>query len=277
MRVHTPASIDEACGMLADGSLTPIAGATDLLVHWPINLAAKEREYLDLSRLDDLRPIRWDKDTLTLGALTTYWDVVRDERIAREFPMLVTAARQVGAVQIQSRGTWAGNIINASPGADGVPVLMAFDAEVVLRSRRGEDTLRLDAFYTGYKQMKRAPDQLVTAIRIPRRPRDVQIFEKVGPRRAQAISKVGLAIAHSATGWRIVAAAVAPTIRRCRAVEELLEQQAPIRAPGDLAAALAGDISPIDDIRSTAAYRERTLARLIYFSLRGRPECPGVV
>lgn len=273
MRVLTPTTVEEAVRMLAaERPPTPIAGATDVMVHWPMNLAAKEREYLDLSRLAELRGIAWNDASLTLGAMTTYWDVVRDERIAREFPLLVTAARQVGAVQIQSRGTWGGNIVNASPAADGVPVLMAYDAEVVLRSREGEQTVRLDEFYLGYKKMQRREDQLVVAIRMPRRAHEVQLFEKVGARRAQAISKVGLAMARSAAGWRVVAAAVAPTIRRCRAVEAMLEARTPLRSADDLLPALRRDITPIDDIRSTAAYRERVLARLIYHDLRG--VCP---
>ena len=277
MRIHSPTTIEDACAVMAQGpgAPTPIAGATDLLVHWPANLKAHERDYLDLTRIDSLRPIRWSADTLTLGALTTYWDVVRDERIAREFPLLVTAARQVGAVQIQSRGTWAGNIANASPAADGVPVLMAYDAVVVLRSSGGEEAIRLDEFYLDYKKMRKRPDQLITEIRIPRRTHSVAIFEKVGARKAQAISKVSLAITRSDAGWRIVAGAVAPTIRRCKAIEALLDARTPVTGPGGLLTALRADISPIDDIRSTKVYRERVLARLLYHDLRG--VCPWFV
>src|SRR5207247_1776589 len=91
-----------------------------------------------------------------------------DERIGRELPLLVRAARQVGAIQIQARGTWAGNIVNASPAADGVPVLMAYDAVVVLESWRGREEVPLDRFYTGYKEMRRRADQLVVATCSPR-------------------------------------------------------------------------------------------------------------
>lgn len=257
--------------MLADHDPKPqpIAGATDVLVHWPANLAGKNRDYLDLSRLDALRPMRWTDDHLTLGALTTYWDVIRDARCTTEFPLLADAGRQVGAVQIQSRGTWAGNIVNASPAADGVPVLMAYDATVVLESKSGTEEVRLDEFYSGYKVMRRRPDQLVVAIRIPRRTYDFQVFEKVGARRAQAISKVGLAMTRSDNRWRVIAAAVAPTILRCRAVETLIESGAAVTGPEGLDAALAKDVSPIDDIRSTREYRLRVLARLIYHDLRG--------
>lgn len=270
MKVLSPQSLDEACALLArDPAPRPIAGATDILVHWPDNLKAKAETYLDISALSGLRHITLEDDTLTLGALTTYWDVIQCQTCRDDFPMLIDAARQVGSVQIQSRGTWAGNIVNASPAADGVPVLMAYDATVVLRSKSGEQEVRLDEFYSGYKQMQRRPDQLITAIRIPRRSYDTQIFEKVGPRRAQAISKVGLAITHSAEGWRVVAAAVAPMILRCKSVEALLESGVPVRSPDDLAHAIDQDVAPIDDIRSTREYRERVLARLIYHGLKG--------
>src|SRR5438046_5956277 len=228
MNVMSPGSVPEALDLLAsDGAAVPIAGGTDLLVHWPVRVEAHERTYVDLSRLDSLRPLRWTADELLLGGLTTYWDVIRDDRASQEFPLLVAAARQVGAVQIQARGTWAGNIVNASPAADGVPVLMAYDAVVVLASRAGQEEVPLDRFYTGYKQTRRRPDQLVFAIRIPWRAHDVAVFEKVGGRRAQAIAKVGLAIAHSAAGRRVVAASVAPTVRRCTALERRLTDGTP--------------------------------------------------
>src|SRR5216110_1727379 len=204
MNVMSPGSVREALDLLAsDGAAVPIAGGTDLLVHWPVRVEAHERTYVDLSRLDSLRPLRWTADELLLGGLTTYWDVIRDDRASQEFPLLVDAARQVGAIQIQARGTLAGNIVNASPAADGVPVLMAYDAVVVLESRRGREEVPLDRFYSGYKEMKRRPDQLVVGIRLPRRRYSYQVFEKVGGRRAHAIAKVGLAITRSGAGWRV--------------------------------------------------------------------------
>src|SRR5437870_10723394 len=187
MNVMLPGSVPEALDLLASGgAAVPIAGGTDLLVHWPVRVEAHERTYVDLSRLDSLRPLRWTADERLLGGLTTYWDVIRDDRASQEFPLLVDAARQVGAIQIQARGTWAGNIVNASPAADGVPVLMAYDAVVVLESRRGREEVPLDRFYSGYKEMKRRPDQLVVGIRLPRRRYSYQVFEKVGARRARS-------------------------------------------------------------------------------------------
>lgn len=271
-----PRTLDEALGLLAQRpDAVPMAGGTDLLVHWPRNHAARDRTYLDLSGLEALRPHRWTDEALVLGGLTTYWDVIRDPRAREELPLLIDAGRQVGSIQIQARGTWAGNIINASPAADGVPVLMAYDATIVLRSTAGREEVALSEFYPGYRETRRRPDQLVTEIRVPLRRYDVQRFEKVGARAAQAITKVGVAVTRCAGEgrWRVVANSVAPTVRRCRAVERLLERGDPVGSPDDLLAALGQDVSPIDDVRSTAAYRERVLARLLYFDLRG--VCPG--
>ncbi len=269
MNVLLPVTLPEALDMLArDTAAVPMAGGTDLLVHWPVRVEAHDRTYVDLSRLDELKPLTWKTDELVLGALTTYWDVIQDAQAGREFPLLVAAARQVGAIQIQARGTWAGNIVNASPAADGVPVLMAYDAIVVLQSRRGREEIPLDRFYSSYKDMRRRADQLVVAIKIPRRPYSFQVFEKVGSRRAQAIAKVGLALTRSSAGWRVVAASVAPTTRRCPSVERLLETGARVRSPEDLQAAISDDVAPIDDIRSSARYRANVMARVLYHDLR---------
>lgn len=275
MRVLLPNSLSEALTMLESepAPLTPIAGGTDAMVHWPVRLDAKAASYLDLSALTELRHITWTSGHLILGGLATYWDLIRDPRAAAEFPLLITAARQVGAIQIQTRGTWAGNIVNASPAADGVPALMALDAELELTSAGGKaERIRLDSFYSGYKKTARRPDQLVTAIRIPRRDHDLQLFEKVGARRAQTITKVGAAIAHSAAGWRIAVNSVAPTVRRLRTLEAALDgsaKHAPVRSPRDLEPLVAPDISPIDDIRSTSVYRRAVLCRLLYHHLIG--------
>ena len=276
MRILTPESIAEACELLgADSGSVPIAGGTDLLVHWPSNLPAHERTYVDLSGLGELRHVTWTDDHLRLGALATYWDVLEDEYAATEFPLLGEAACQVGTVQIQSRGTWAGNVANGSPAADGVTVLMAYDAEVRLEPESEAGTwIPLRDYYTGYRKSVRRADQLIAEIRIPRAAYDLQLFEKVGARRAQAIAKVGLAVTRSVDGWHVVAASMAPTVRRCPALERLLEQREPIGAPADLLPAIRADVSPIDDLRSTAAYRERTMSRLLYFGLRNA--CPWI-
>lgn len=269
MKLLLPTSLEEACAQLGDDpEAVPMAGATDLMVHWPSHFEAHKKTYLDLSAVEELRPHRFTEDALVLGGSTTYWQVMRDPRVCREFPLLLEAARQVGALQIQTRGTWAGNIVNASPAADGVPVLMAYDAEVELVSRRGEERIPLSEFYLGYKKMRRRPDQLIRGIRLPRRSYEVEIFEKVGSRQAQAITKVGVAVTHSGAGWRIVANSVAPSVCRCPALEALLGHDLPVTTPEHLLPAIKQDVSPIDDIRSTADYRRKVLARVLFWALK---------
>ena len=269
MTVHRPRRLDVALDLLADrpagNPLLPVAGGTDLLVHWPLKLDDHERDVLDLQGIEELRGLRWTDQALELGALATYWDAIVDARAEREFPLLAAAARQVGAIQIQSRGTWVGNVANGSPAADGVPVLMSYDATLVLAARAGHREVPLDGFFTEYRQSLKRADELIVAIRIPRRSYALQRFVKVGPRRAQAIAKVGLAVTRSeAGGWRVVAASVAPTVRRCPTVEARLESGPAPRAPDDLTEAIDADISPIDDLRSTARYRSRVLERVLY-------------
>lgn len=275
MKVLSPRGLDEALAMLAESAargeaVTPIAGGTDVMVSWP-HRAKNGLTLLDLSRVRELVVMEWIRavfgTSLTLGGLTTYWDVMQSREAAAAYPLLGEAARQVGAVQIQTRGTWAGNIGNGSPAADGVPVLMAYDATVTLASVRGRRDVRLDEYYTGYRTSVRAADELIVAIRLPPPAWDVQWFHKVGARRAQAITKVGAALAHGANGWRVVANSVAPTVVRCRSLESAMDAGRSFNNPSEIESLLTADISPIDDMRSTAAYRRRVLARLIYFRL----------
>ena len=282
MKVLLPTTLDEALAALAEAGaagdvLLPMAGGTDLLVHWPQNLDAHDRAYLDLSGLEaTLRPHVWQDDALVLGAATTYWDILCDRRAGEEFPLLHQAARQVGAVQIQARGTWAGNVVNASPAADGTAVLMAYGAVVELVSAEGTEEIPLDAFYLGYKSMRRRPDQLVRAIRLPRRAHDVEIFEKVGSRRAQAITKVGVAATRLAGAaslpWRVVAVSMAPTTCRCPALEARLAEPGAVESAAEFQGLVRRDVQPIDDIRSTAAYREKVFARVLFHALGGRAD-----
>jgi CO/xanthine dehydrogenase FAD-binding subunit len=268
MRVHLATSLDDALAFKAsEPDASPIAGGTDALVHWPGAHDRHDGTWLDLSHLEELQHVEFGDEVVEFGALVTYWDVMRDSRFDA-LPLMPKAAATVGAVQIQARGTWAGNVANASPAADGVPALMAYDAEVILASSRGRRAVPLAGFYHGYKQLESRPDELIAAIRVPLREHDHQDFIKVGSRAAQAITKVGLAYAHSAAGWRIVANSMAPTVCRCANLESLVESGVAITGPDDLAATIAADVSPIDDIRSTAEYRQRVFGRVLYHALR---------
>ena len=269
MKVLTPTGLEDALNILAatGAVLTPVAGATDVYVSWP-RQSTTNLTLLDLSPLrDQLGGRRLTEDYLEFGALATYWDVLASRELSAEFPLLAQAATQVGGMQIQTRGTWAGNIGNASPAADGVLALMAYDATVVLQSRHSSTELALDEYYTGYKQTRRRPDQLITAIRVPRRRRTHEWFYKVGSRRALTISKVGLALTCDEQGWRIAANSVAPYVRRCPTLEQALAAGQKFNDPDELRTLLDRDISPIDDLRSTAHYRATVLSRLLYYWL----------
>lgn len=273
MQVHRPKTLDDALTTLAQGNgkLRPIAGGTDLLVSWP-HRDSESMNLLDLSLLThDLQPMQLTSDELILGALTTYWDVIQSAEITAAFPLLTIAAKQVGAVQIQTRGTWAGNIANGSPAADGVPVMMAYDAVVILASKSGRREVPLDQYFTDYKQSVRRPDELIVAIRIPRRCRSVEWFHKVGSRSAQTIAKVSAAVVQDNQGWRVVAGSVGPFVRRCPHMEAALTAGQSFAEPADVQRIIQQDVSPIDDIRSTAEYRLNVLARILYFGLNTSP------
>jgi CO/xanthine dehydrogenase FAD-binding subunit len=258
LQVLRPRRLREALALLHDeGPLVPLAGGTDLFVALNAGVL-KPARYLDLWAIDELRGIEKDSGRgLSFGALTTYSDVIASKKVARRLPILQAAAREIGGVQIQNRGTLAGNIENGSPAGDAVPVLMAADARVVLASReRGEREVPLAEYYLGYRATVRRPDELI--VRIRARPgKGAQHFRKVGTRAAQAISKVVMA----AVGDRVAFGSVAPTVMRARKLEAYLAGGG--RDVAEAQRLLLDEIKPIDDVRSTADYRRRVAANLI--------------
>jgi xanthine dehydrogenase small subunit len=261
LEVLRPSSLKEALGFLrrahAEGRpLTPLAGGTDLFV----GLNAGQRpatRFLDLWNLGKLRRIDVDgKRRLVLGGGVTYSDCIADRRVGRRLPILVEAARQIGGVQIQNRGTLAGNIENGSPAADSVPVLMAAGATIILRNVDGERAVPLAHYYRGYRQTVRAPDELIVRIELDL-PAGRQSFRKVGTRAAQAISKVCLAT----IGHQVAFGSVAPTIVRAHNLERYVAGGG--RDRDEATRLLFLDVKPIDDVRSTAEYRRRVAANLV--------------
>jgi CO/xanthine dehydrogenase FAD-binding subunit len=172
--------------------------------------------------------------------------------------MLVEASRQVGGPQIQNRGTIGGNVANASPAGDSLPVLAAVDAVVVLRSADSERRIPITKFYTGYRATLMRPDELIVAIEIPA-VEGRQWFRKVGTRAAQAISKVVVAGVRSRAP-RLAFGSVAPTVVRVPKTERSLADGATI---DEAARILSREITPIDDLRSTAEYRTRVATNLL--------------
>jgi CO/xanthine dehydrogenase FAD-binding subunit len=257
LELRAPRTLRDALRMLRDEApLTPLAGATDLYVALNFGTLASSR-FLDLWSLDQLRRITLREETLSIGALATYTAIIRSRLVRKRLPMLVRAAREVGGLQIQNRGTLGGNVANASPAGDTLPVLAAANAVVVLRSLDGERRIPFDRFYTGYRQSVRREDELIVAVEVPP-VAGVQWFRKVGTRAAQAISKVVMAAVRGRE-CRVAIGSVAPTVVRLPRTEQMLET-------GDVELAtrmLREEISPIDDLRSTAEYRRDVAANLL--------------
>jgi xanthine dehydrogenase small subunit len=273
--VDSPRELSEAYRLLTDAVLRPIAGGTDLMVQITGELNEPPERVLDIWHLDELRGIRVDGDALVLGSLTTYTEIRRSPIVAEFLPALAEAAATIGAAQIQNRGTLGGNVANASPAGDTLPILLATEAEIVLGSARGERSVAADEFWTAYRKTARADDELVLCVRIPLVLNREVRFRKIGTRRAQAISKVVMALAWRAgpgqdwTDVRLALGSIAATPVRVPRTETVLEGAAPDRATADRAAqTLAGEIHPIDDVRSTADYRRAVASRVLHRLIR---------
>ena len=261
-----PKSVADALAMLRDeGPLTPMAGCTDLYVSLNFGTLAETR-FLDLWRLEALRAIEMRNGLLSIGGLATHSDIIRSPLVRKRLPMLAAASAEVGGVQIQNRGTIGGNVANASPAGDTLPVLAAANANVVLQSADGIRRVTFGDFYTGYRQTVRRPDELIASFEIPAVP-GRQWFRKVGTRAAQAISKVVIA-AVVGDETRIALGSVAPTVVRATRTEAALARGASI---AEAQRTLMDEIAPIDDIRSTAEYRRRVAANLLARLLDRRP------
>jgi CO/xanthine dehydrogenase FAD-binding subunit len=274
--IEVPSRLAEAYALLAGEPIVPIAGGTDLMVRITGEIGEPPARMLDLSHLAELEGISLEEGSLVLGARTTYTDIRRSALCREHAPALVAAAATIGAAQIQNRGTLGGNIANASPAGDTLPVLLAMDAAIELGGHRGERSVPAAEFFPAYRRTALAADELILRVRIPLRSGRETRFRKVGTRRAQAISKVVMAVswrAHgTAEGWsdvRVALGSVAPTPIRAGGAEAALEGSRPTPEAADAAAeALAAELAPIDDVRSTADYRRMVAARMLHRIVR---------
>jgi CO/xanthine dehydrogenase FAD-binding subunit len=269
--VATPTSLEEVYELLAERGrrVKIIAGGTDLMVALNANSLAAE-EFIDIWRLNELRGIDDEGETIRIGALTTYTQLIRSPLIQLSVPALVEASQTVGAIQIQNRGTIGGNIVNASPAGDSLPVLSAFDAEVEIGSVRGVRKVSFNNFYTGYRQTVMEPDEILLAARLRKlNPNERSFFLKVGTRRAQAISKVVMAVKVGTTGAEvnsisIALGSVAPVVVRVFRTNAILNATIIEQARSTV----SQEITPITDVRSTEHYRRtvtgNALARVLW-------------
>jgi CO/xanthine dehydrogenase FAD-binding subunit len=273
--VLSPASLAEAHAALGRGEWRPMAGATDLLVQISGELGPTPERVLDLWQLDELRGISVIDDRLHIGSLTTFSELRGSALVVELLPVASEIAATIGAAQIQNRGTVGGNLANASPAGDTLPLWLASDADIVLTGPFGERVVSADAFFLGYRQTALRPDELVLRVEVPLVPHRQYRFRKVGTRQAQAISKVVMVISWVTTtsgAWtdsRVALGSVAATPVRSPATEAVLEGHAPTEELADrAAAALMSDIEPIDDVRSTADYRRLVAGRILHRIIR---------
>ncbi len=281
MKAASPRSLDAAVAALAaDPGLVPMAGCTDLMVGTAAGgettLKGRASGVLDVHRIPELSGIRSDARGLDIGAAVTFSELRASSEVARVCPILAQAAAVVGGWQIQNRATIGGNVANASPAGDSLPALLALDARVVVTGPGGSREVPYDQFHVAYRRTALLPGELIVRILVPAQPSGtVQRFRKVGTREAQAISKVVVALsarleAGTIAELRLAAGSVAPTPIRLRAAE-----RAAAGAPAGgataarVARAAAAEVQPIDDVRSTAAYRafalERVVRRMVTF------------
>ncbi|TSD85933.1 xanthine dehydrogenase family protein subunit M [Mycobacterium sp. KBS0706] len=255
-----PGTLDEAVAALSAPGGRILAGGTDIFP------AAGDRPLagpiIDISRLAELDGIVLGDDRIRIGARTS-WSSIIATPLPRCFDALKAAAREVGSIQIQNLGTIAGNLCNASPAADGVPPLLALDAAVELRSCAGTRTLPLSDFIAGNRRTARRDDEIVTAVTVPRTiDAGASTFLKLGARRYLVISiAMVAAVVEAGADGRVAQARIA--VGSCSAVAQRLSalEQALVGAPVQPGlGALArpehlAPLSPIDDVRASAAYR----------------------
>jgi CO/xanthine dehydrogenase FAD-binding subunit len=278
MRAHpaeyelvAPRSVSAVLALMAEepGSWLPIAGGTDLMVQYSAG-TLRTRKLVSIWNLPELRTIETADDEIRIGAGCTYTDLRQHETVNHEFQLLSAAARWTGGIANQNRGTIGGNIVNASPAADSLPALLVYEAELILVSARGERRVPYGSFHLGYRKTQLGPDELVRAICLKRSFSEYYAYaRKVGPRNAQAISKVCVAALGRRTNGivtdiRLGVGSVAPVPLRLKKTEGAVRGHAIDSKVMELARVTASaEVQPIDDIRSTASYRSAVAGNLV--------------
>ena len=273
-----PAGLDEALAWQADEETRarPLAGGTDLMVQWASGVLPIPERALSLQGLRELQGVRETPRGIEIGALTTHTELRRSPLVAGQLPALAAAAATIGGAQIQNRGTIGGNVANASPAGDLAPALLVTDGFATLASAAGRREVPLNKLFLGYRKLDLRPEELLISFTLPPLPDGArEVFHKLGPRAAQAISKVMAAARLQVRGgvvqsFAVALGSVAPVPMRLSGVESWIAGRRLDAALLDEAERRAADeVRPIDDIRSTAAYRKWVAGRLVRLVLEG--------
>lgn len=267
-----PNTLEEVLDLLAnDHSYKLVCGSTDISVRYEHHL--KDHQFIDLTGVGELNFIREETDSVVIGATTPYTKIIQSAAIGKWAQVLVRAAKEVGAVQIQCLGTLGGNLANASPSADAVPALVVLGAQACIRSLSCERTVSVEEIATGPGKTSLAKGEIITQIIIPKSTDndavEVAFFEKLGPRKTQTISIGSVSFCGSLKEGRlsnvkIALGAVAPTIIRAPRTEEYLMSE-PLTEALVLSASkiIIEECTPIDDIRGSADYRKKLIGNLL--------------
>lgn len=266
----SPDSLQEACRLLAVAGSRPIAGGTDVIPQMRDG-RFQAGALVDLSRLHGLEAIERVDGQIAIGSLATYTAILNSPLLREHAPFLTQVSGVVGGVQTQNRGTLGGNIANASPAGDTLPVLLALDAVVDLVRVSGERSLALADFLRGPGQTALLPGEIIRRVRFAPLPRDAQsLFMRLGNRRGMLISVVSAALVlemedgDRVRDCRIALGAVAPTAIRCREAEKMMPgQRVSVALIEAVATAAAAACRPIDDVRASAAYRRHGVRVLV--------------
>ena len=272
-----PTTLAEAYALLDAGGWRPIAGGTDIMVQLADDPSAADQALLDLTGIQELGGIRIDGDRLVVGATATFADLRRSELVRTHLPALAQMASAFGATQLQNMATLGGNVVNASPAGDSLPLVLAAEAVLVAGGAAGpggaagERAIPAASFFTGYRTTALRPGELLLRLEFPLDARRQLRYRKIGTRRALALAKVALAVtwredpgSHAWRDVRVAVGTVTDVPIRAPSAEAALEGALPNADVADRAgAAVLLDIHPRDGLRSTAAYRRSATARVL--------------
>ncbi|MBC8323980.1 MAG: xanthine dehydrogenase family protein subunit M [Candidatus Marinimicrobia bacterium] len=271
MKYFAPNSMDELKTLFQtneNGSV--LAGGTDVLPRWQDNPKLKPDVLIDIKKIKELSGIRESENEIIIGPLTTVQEIKKSKIIQTEFSALTEAASQFGGVQICHRATIGGNICNASPAGDLLPGLYAHNANIGIMGPNGNRSMSISDFIIGVGKTALEKGEIVSEIHLPRKG-EKSLFYKLGLRQSMAIAVVNFAIAYekdnanNLKSLTIAAGSVAPTIVYLESLTNAIMNGENLDGAIQL---VDEDISPIDDIRTSGAYRSTALKNVLKHTIK---------